>query len=324
MLAKWGGVNAAAAVGLLFYAGCHRLSSSNIICVIPRQSSQSMWVSEHVGTNDAAARYHVSVYWNGPTDERNVEQQVELADRAIHNRDLGLVLSPNNPFALNTAVQRSLAAGMRVVIVGNPISLSAEQGLTFVLNDEQETGALAARRVEKILNRQGEVLILGMEGVSSGDPDRVTAFETTLSREAPNIRVIARLKAAFNFGEAELAAEKAIVSHPHLSAILSLDTEATRGAIAAVSTTQTAKRIAIVGCDYNADLLFLLRHHVVDSLIAENMRAMGEMAVTSIMKQARGAPVAPYTYVKPVLITRDNIDSDPIQWMLYMDWRVGR
>ncbi len=281
-----------------------------------------MWVTEHVGANEAAARNDVSVYWNGPTEEGNVEQQVGLVDRAIRNHDLGLVVSPINPFALNTAVQRSLAAKMPVVIVGNPLSLAAEHGLTFVLNDEHEAGVLAAHRIEEILNRRGEVLILGIDPVSSNRPDRASEFETVLSVEAPDIHAVGRLKGAFNFGQAELAAEQAILAHPHLSAILALNTTATRGAIAAVNATHTAKRIAIVGCDYNVDLLFLLRHGVIDSLVAQNMRAMGEMAVDSVVKEARGIPVAPYTYLKPVLITRDNIDSDPIQWMLYMDWRV--
>jgi len=281
-----------------------------------------MSVSEHVGANEAAARNHVSVYWNGPTEEGNVEQQVELADRAIRNRDLGLVLSPVNPFALNTVVQRSLAAKIPVVIVGNPLSLAAEQGLAFVLNDEQEMGTLAARRIGQILNGRGEVLVVGIDPISSGRSDRASEFESALAREAPDIHVVARLKSAFNFGQAELAAEKTIVAHPHLSAILSLNTMATRGAIAAVNSTHTEKRIAIVGCDYNMDLLFMLRHNVIDSLVAPNMRAMGGMAVDTVMQEAHGAPAASYTYLKPVLITRDNIDSDPIQQMLYMDWRV--
>lgn len=281
-----------------------------------------MWVTEHVGVNEAAARHKVSVYWNGPTEAGDVEQQVVLADRAINDGSLGLVLSPSNPFALNTVVQRALAGGMSVVIVGNPLSLKPEGRLSFVLNDEEQTGALAAQRVQTALKGEGEVLILGIDPISSGSPDRSSAFETALYREAPGIKIVDKLKGLFSFGQAELVAEKTIRAHPHLSAILSLNTTATRGAVAAVQTTHSSDRIIIVGCDYNLDVLFLLRQGAVDSLVAQNMRAMGNMAVDSIMQENKGIPVSPYTYVQPVLITRENIDDEAIQHLLYMDWRV--
>jgi ABC-type sugar transport system substrate-binding protein len=178
--------------------------------------------------------------------------------------------------------------------------------------------------VEQVLNHRGEVLILGIDPVASRYPDRAAEFETTLSREDPDIHVVERVKSAFNFGAAELSAEQAILAHPHLAAIVSLNTEASRGAVAAVNATHRATHISIIGCDYSMALVFLLRHGLIDSLVAQNMRAMGELAVESVMKESRGTPVPAKIYLKPVLITRDNIDSDPIQWMLYMDWRVRR
>lgn len=308
-------------LALLYCTGCHGFSSNRVITAIPREPPESMWVNEHVGVNDAAARNKVTIYWNGPTGEEPVEQQIDLAERAIKNGDLGLILSPANPFALNTIVNRSLAAGMSVVIVGNPISLKPERRLSFVLNDEEQTGALAADRIKIALKGHGEVVVAGIDPFLSGSPDRSSAFEADLNRDAPRIKVVDRLKGGFSFGQAELAIEKSILAHPHLSAILSLNIPATRGAIAAVETTHTSKQIAIIACDQDIDLLFLLRRGVLDSLIAQNTRAMGDMAVDRIIAEDKGLPVSPYSYVKPVLITRENIDDEAIQHILY--WKLG-
>lgn len=319
-----GGERAYAVVilGLLCFAGCHRRPSNRVITAIPRQASEYTWVAQHVGVNEAAARHHVSIYWNGPTEERDVEQQVFLADRAIKNGDLGLILSPNNPFALNTTVQRALAAGMSVVIVGDPLSLKPERHLSFVLNDEERAGALAARRLKSSLHGHGDVLVVGIDPLSPGSSDRSNAFEAALGREAPGIHVAERLKGSLNFGEAELATEKALLANPHLSAILALNLPATRGAIAAVKTTHSSDHIIIIGCDYNFDLLFLLRQKVLDALIIQDMHRMGSLAVDEIMAETKGAEVPLYTVVDPVLITRENIDDEAIQRMTYMDWRV--
>lgn len=311
----------AGVLALLSIAGCRSSPSHRVVSVIPRQASESMWVAEHVGVNEAAKREGVGIYWNGPTEEGDGEQQVVLAERAIRSGNLGLILSPNNPFALNTVIQRSLEARMSVVILGTPVSLKPEQRLSYVLNDVQETGTLAAHRIRDVLHGKGEVLILGFDSPSSGGSDRSAAFEAVLNRDAPGVRVVDKLKGPFSFGQAELAAEKAILAHPHLSAILSMNTTSTSGAVAAVRTTRSMGRISIIGCDYSLDLLFLMRQGAVDSLVAENMRAMGALAVSSVMAESRGEKVAPYTYVKPVLVTRENIDDDAIQQMLFMDWR---
>jgi ABC-type sugar transport system substrate-binding protein len=45
---------------------------------------------------------------------------------------------------------------------------------------------------------------------------------------------------------------------------------------------------------------------------------MGALAVDFVMDEDRGAPVPPYTYVKPILITKENIDNEAIQRVLYM------
>jgi ribose transport system substrate-binding protein len=306
---------------VLFGSGC-RSAPRRMISVVPRQASESMWVTEHVGVSEAAAREKVAIYWNGPTEEGDVEQQIVLAERAIQHNNMGLILSPSNPFALNTVVKRSLDRGMSVVIVGTPLSLKPEARLSFVLNDVQETGLLAADRMRDVLKGKGEILILGYDPLFSAGTDRSSAFETALARDAPKIRIVEKLKGPFSFGQAEMAAEKVIGAHPNLSAIFSLNTTSTRGAVAAVRTTHTSDHILIIGCDHTLDLLYFLRQGAVDSLVTQNMRAMGAIAVSSIMAQSRGERVAPYTYVKPTLVTRQNIDEERIQQMLKMDWRV--
>jgi ribose transport system substrate-binding protein len=277
-----------------------------------------MWVNEHVGITEAAARNHVHIYWNGPTGEEAVEQQIYLADSAIRNHDLGLVLSPANPFALNTVVNRSLATGMSVVIVGNPLSLKPEKGLSFVLNDENQTGALAADRLKTVLNGRGKVLVVGIDPFLPGSPDRSSALEEVLKRDAPAIEIVDRIDGSLSFGQAELAVEKSILAHTDLSAIVSLSIPATRGTIAALRTTHTSSKIAVVGCDQDLDLLFLLRQGVIDSLVAENTRAMGTMAIDFVIGQANGRLVPPYTFVTPILLTKQNIDNESNQHALYM------
>lgn len=305
---------------LLFVPGC-RPSVHKIISVIPRQSSENMWVTEHAGINEAAARSGVGIYWNGPTEDGDLEQQIVLATRAQLSGNMGLILSPDNAFALNSVVERSLERGMSVVVVGTPLSLKPEKRLSFVLSDVETTGILAAQRLRDRLDGRGEIILLGLDPNSPDSNDRAIAFEKALRRLAPGIRIADRLKGPSSFGQAELAAEKAILANPNLRAILSLNTLATRGAVAALNTAQVKRSVLIVGCDQTADLLYLLRRGSIDALVVQDMHTMGSLAVREVVAESRDERVPPYTMVQPKLVVRENIDEPAMQDMLSMDWR---
>ena len=315
---------AGAALVLLTMALCCtacRRSPNHTIAVIPRDTAEEVWVSEHGGAADAAYKQNLEIDWNGPTRDDDVEQQISLSERAIRSGDYGLVLSPNNSFALGTVIQRALSQKIPVVIVGAPISIAPQSGLTFVLNDTEKMGMLAATRAGEILHGNGNIMVLGFDPLSPGSVERADAFERALQRVAPGISIVDQVSGSMSFGQAELASEQAILAHPDLSAIFALGINATRGAAAAVRNTKAANKIKVIGCDQTLDLLFLLRHGIIDSLIIEDTRTMGHLAVQQIAAQRRGESVPSRRYVEPLLVTRRNVDDARVQEVLSLRWR---
>jgi ribose transport system substrate-binding protein len=302
-------------------SGCHSVNYRRVIGAIPRDTAEAYFVSEHAGLAETAALHHIAIYWNGPSSTDDSEQQILLVERAINRKDMGIVLTPAAPFALDTVIQRALAHGMPVVILGAPISLPEDPNLSFVLNDLQRVGWLAAERIHQIVGDQGEIAIVGADPMSPGSTDCANAFEAALAEVAPHIRIVSKLMGPYTFGQAEMVTEQAIEEHPHLVAIYALNLGTTRGAVAAVRSSQAQGRVQIIGSDQGLDTLFLLRQGAIDSLLIEDMRGLGEQAVRNIVARRSGIPVKTVTYREPVVLTRDNINSDAMQQMLRMDWR---
>ena len=109
--------------------------------------------------------------------------------------------------------------------------------------------------------------------------------------------------------------------HPELAGIYSLSSSGTRGAVAALEALHYTDSMRIVSTDPNLDLILLLRRGTVDALVFPNMRAMGQTAVENVVALRQHRPVNPATLFSPVLVTRENVDSEPIQTLLRMDWR---
>ena len=314
-------VHAVIALALLC-SGCKSPSASRTISAIPSHGSDHLWVSVHVGVAESARNRKLDVHWNGPNGQNDGERQIALINTAIRDRNYGLILSPSNPFALNTAVAHALAAGMPVVAVGEQLTLGPRKNLSFVLNDEQVTGRLAAQRIELLTGGKGEVLVLGMDPLSLAGTERAARFSELLTRGQSGLSVVDAGNNTIHFGQAELAVESTLQAHRHLTAIFALNPAAAQGAIVALETTGKRGKIPIVGFGYSHDLAYLLRHRAIDAIIAPNMRRMGQIAVDNLVAQKQNQKVVPVTYVQPMLVTPENIDGQQAQELLDLDWRA--
>jgi ABC-type sugar transport system substrate-binding protein len=112
-------------------------------------------------------------------------------------------------------------------------------------------------------------------------------------------------------------AEEALRVHPDVDVIVALMWSSTLGAVSTVDSMERAHQIKVVGFDPDG---FPLRYPSLDSLIAQDTRQMGSLAVHQIVSQLRGEKTSPLIKLSPILVTRDNINSDHIKNLFSMDW----
>ena len=73
-----------------------------------------------------------------------------------------------------------------------------------------------------------------------------------------------------------------------------------------------------MGFDEPDPLLF--REGNLDSIIIPNSREMGSRAVQNIAAQLRGNPIPAEVKLKPLLVTRGNLDSPQVREVRSMEW----
>jgi ribose transport system substrate-binding protein len=308
---------AAAGLLLALLPGCR--ADPPTIAVIPRTTGISLWEPEHAGTEDAARGQGFRIYWNAPTREDDVQGQIALVERIIDQRYTGLVLAPDQTLALMTPVRRALSKNIPVVIIGSPLPLQPGGKLTYVLSDDAAAGRIAAERMGTILKGRGTVAILGIDPDIAGVLERVRWFEKTLAQEYPGIQVEDKRPGLFSVPYEQQTAEEVLEEHPHLSAILAVTTDATRGAYSALVEAHRAGKVKLVGFDQ--DLLMPLMTGEMDSVIAEDTYQMGYRAIEVLAEERAGKPVPKLILCEPRLITRENLETPEIRRILGL---VGR
>jgi len=295
--------------------GCRRQARE--IYVIPRDTAEALWVTEHVGTAQASKQLGLQLYWNGPNGDDEIETQLALIERAIRGRAFGLVVSPSSPFALRTAIERALRGGIPVAIVGPSIPIEPTPGLFQVEPDNESLGNMVVARLG---TSDEQVAIAGTDSLLPGSIQRSTAVENAIRTTGRPIHVVRRLNRRVAFGQMELAIEQMIKDVPHLSAIIAVNIGATRAAVAAIRAAHAQGRIRIIGCDQTTDLLYLVRSGEVDSIAIQDMRSMGAIAVHDLWAARHGQPAPAVSHVPMFLVTMENINADHTQSLLSMDW----
>ncbi len=319
-IARW--LCSASLLGLIT-CGCDS-QNSGTIAVIPGTTATEFWEAAHGGAEAAGRDAGLHIYWNGPTREDDVERQIGLVERAIDSDFAGLVVAPTNYLALVGSVRQALAKHIPTVVIRSSLPIPPGQGLSYILNDDQETGRLAATRIGILLAGKGQVAVLGLDPSGPRSVLRARAIEAELAKSFPEVLVIEKRSGSSNTAEVQQIAQEILMDNPSLNAMVTLDVTATEGAWAALSALRKGKRVKLIGCEQEVDLMAGIRHGDIDSVIVENTYEMGFRAIQSIAARRRGESVPDKIELKPVLVTKGNIDSDEVQKMLSLNWRVLR
>jgi ribose transport system substrate-binding protein len=316
-------VAAGSALLVLLLAGCSG-GHSHTIAVVPQTTAQEIWEAEHAGVAKALLGTQWKERWNGPSSETEVDRQIALVQQAIRQHDGGLILAPDHPVALMTAVRMAAEQGMPVVVIDATLNLPASLHVDYLLNDEQRTGELAADRIGAILHGRGTVAVLGETTALMGTVARAEAFRQRMAARYSEITVLDPLPGRFRTNLAEQDTEELLASHPELNAIFTLTVGATRGVYRGLKLKQRIPQVHLIACDQDLDLVYYLRRGEIDSLVAEDTFAMGYRATRLITEHRTGTAerqVAQVLRFAPRLVTRENVDTPEIQQMLNMDWR---
>ena len=121
--------------------------------------------------------------------------------------------------------------------------------MSYILNDEEEAGKLAADRVASLLNGKGTVALLGINPDVLGITTRARVFETTLATNYPDIRIVEKRTGTFNVLRERQVAEELLDSNPDIDAYVALLWTTLDGLFSAIDSIHPRHSIKIIGFD---------------------------------------------------------------------------
>lgn len=205
--------------------------SGETIAVFTKNRINPAYEAARIGAERTAARLGARVTHYVPERPDDIEQQIELVDRALATRPDAMVFVPVHLTALDVAVSRVNAAGIPVVNYLN--RLGAGKCVSFVGADDYRLARDVATRLFEALGGSGDVVIV--EGVPGAvtSRDRVRGFRDA-AREWPGVRIVASRAGDYQEPAARRAMEDLLAEFLRIDGVLSANDVMSMGVLAAL------------------------------------------------------------------------------------------
>ena len=202
----------------------------------------------------------------------------------------------------SAAVSNSVLAANKAKIPVITIDRSSDKGdvVAHIASDNVKGGEMAADFIVKKLGEKANVAELeGLPGASA-TRERGEGFHKIADQK---LTVVAKQAADFDRSKGLTVSENMLQANPDIKAIFAQNDEMALGAISAAKSAN--KQILIVGFDGAADGLKAIQDGTLAATVAQQPDQMGQIAVETAIKIAKGEKVDNKIAVPLKLMTKD-------------------
>jgi ribose transport system substrate-binding protein len=300
-------------VAMLFMVACNRIQQKTI-AVVPKGQAHIFWQTVKAGAEAAGAKCGVRILWNGPASEIEISRQINITEDFINRRVDGLVLAASDERALVPVIESAAKHGIPVTLIDS--GAQTESYVSFVSTDNFQGGVTAARRMAEILDKAGNVAIVGVMPGGASTTRREEGFKETVAKEFPGIKIV-----AFQYGMSDRAkslavTEDILTANPNLNGIFAPNESSSIGASQAVKMRGLGGKVKIVAFDASSSLITDLQEGVIDSLVVQNPYAMGYEGVRTLCEKLEGKTPQRRIDTGVTLVTKGNLADPKIQNLL--------
>jgi ribose transport system substrate-binding protein len=251
--------------------------------IIAKGFSHQFWQAVKAGAEEAAGRNGVTITFEGPNTEAEIDRQTDILNAAIAKAPQGLGFAALDSQAQVPALQAAADAGIPIVAFDSGVE--SDLPLTTCSTDNMAAAAEAANRLAEAIGGDGKIAAVIHDQTSATGIGRRDGFLNRIAEGYPNIEVVDvqyandALKAADNV--------KAILqANPDIEGIFASNEGAAIGL--AVALQETGSQVVGVGFDSGKTQKDAIMAGTLLGAITQNPVGIGQCVVDSLAKAIAG------------------------------------
>lgn len=286
------------------------------IALVSKGFQHQFWQAVKTGAEERASELGVSITFEGPAAETEVDAQLQMLQTAIDKDPNAIAYAALDPEACVAPLEEAKSKDIPVVYFDAPCN--GEVGLSLSATDSKVAGALAAEHMAELIGGKGEVGIVGHSQINSTGVERRDGFVEKIEADYPDIEIVDIQYGDGDHLKSADIAKAMIAANPGLKGIYGTNEGSAIGVVNAVNELGLEKgELTIIGFDSGAAQINAIKDGTMAGAITQDPIGIGAQVVQAAYDAANGKSVEAFYDTGSYWYDATNIDDPDIAAVLY-------
>lgn len=321
-------IAATAAIAALVFAGCSSTGSDPAasggsgdgdemyIALVSKGFQHQFWQAVKQGAEEKAEELGVTITFDGPASETEVDAQLQMLQTAIDKDPAAIGYAALDPEACIPLYEAAEAKDIPIAQFDAPCD--SDYGSSLSATDSMVAGALAAEHMAELIGGEGEIAIVGHSQINSTGIERRDGFVEKMEADFPDIEIVDIQYGDGDHLKSADIAKAMIAAHPDLKGIYGTNEGSAIGVVNAVNELGLEKgKLTIIGFDSGAAQINAIKDGTMAGAITQDPIGIGKSVVEAAYNLANGEAVEDFYDTGSYWYDANNIEDPEIAAVLY-------
>jgi ribose transport system substrate-binding protein len=285
------------------------------IPIVSKGFQHQFWQAVKKGAEGKATELGVTVNFEGPETESQVDKQMEMLQAALDKHPNAVCFAALDSKAATPLLQKFKDAN--IPVIGFDSGVDSDIPVTTAATDNIKAAGTAADKLGELLGGAGKVGVIVHDQTSRTGIDRRDGFINEMKAKYPNIQIIGPQYGGGDQLKSTDLAKAMIGANPDIKGFFGANEGSAIGVINAVKELKKEGTIKVVGYDSGKAQIDAINSGLMAGAITQNPVGIGEQCVDAAVKAIKGETLAKNIDTGFYWYDKTNINNPEIQAVLY-------
>jgi ribose transport system substrate-binding protein len=284
------------------------------IIIIVKSRDLDFWKQVKWGTRSAGEEFHVDTKFLAPSSEKDVDEQMKLMEKAIHDKPDAIILAASDYQRLAPLARKAEENGIHLLTLDSRLPEHLSEG--HIATDNVRAAGQAADYLAHLVGGKGKLAIISTVAGTATAIEREKGFLQVI-KKYPDIRVIDIKFSGSNVKEAYRLTKQVLKEHPDLKGIFGINELTTVGIALANKEMGKTSVVKEIGFDNSPEILNFVEEGILAATVVQKPFNMGYLAVKQAVSILEGKTKGKLLYTDSEIITKENMYTPENQKLLF-------
>ena len=217
------------------------------VAIISKGFQHQFWQAVQLGATNAAEANNVTMTYEGPENESQVDKQLEQLKAALAKKPSAICFAALDSKAANSLLEEAKAAN--IPVIGFDSGVDSDIPVTTAATDSVASAALAADKMAALIGNKGKVAIIAHDQTSRTGIDRVKGFTDQIASKYPNIKLLTTQYGGGDQLKSTDITKAIIAANPDIKGFFGANEGSAIGVLNGVKESKKVGKIMVIGYD---------------------------------------------------------------------------